>query len=261
VPVSRFEGRALVAVFAHPDDESLASGGLLARCASLGVRTSLVCVTSGEARPSAAGENPGTNVRERELQDAARTLGIAEVVLLRHEDGMLPWIDAARLEGDIAATVGALRPDVVVTFGEDGLYWHPDHIAVHERTTAAIAAQGTDRPALYYVTMPPGAMARVLARATDRARAAGTPAPTQLLGIADPDAFGAAAAVPTLVVDVSEVAARKLAAIRSHRSQLVDDAFTLLTDADARELLAVEHYRRAGESRETFLELLSAVRI
>jgi LmbE family N-acetylglucosaminyl deacetylase len=113
---------------------------------------------------------------------------------------------------------------------------------------------GNDRPALYYVTMPPGMMARVVERAADRAQEAGAQVPRLALGIADADAFGAEAAPPTLVLDVADVAPRKLAAIRCHRSQLVDDAFTLLTDDDARELLATEHYRRADALRGSFME-------
>jgi LmbE family N-acetylglucosaminyl deacetylase len=73
---------------------------------------------------------------------------------------MLPWIDVGRLEADIQAVIRRTAPDVVITFGEDGLYWHPDHIAVHERTTAAVATLDDDVPALYYVTMPTGAMRR-----------------------------------------------------------------------------------------------------
>ena len=132
---------SLLAVFAHPDDESLACGGLLAWCAALGVRVSLLSVTHGEHGQDADSRTPaGPDVRETELRDAAGVLGIAEVTILDHADGMLPWVEAGQLEADIRAVIRRTAPDVVITFGEDGLYWHPDHIAVHERTTAAVAA-------------------------------------------------------------------------------------------------------------------------
>ena len=145
--------RSLLAVFAHPDDESLACGGLLAWCAHLGARVSVCCATAGELGPGPADIR---SVRLQELRNAAQILGVTDLVLLDHEDGMLPWTEAERLEADIRRTIGRLRPDVVITFGEDGLYGHPDHIAIHERTTAAVAALGADAPALYYVTMPSG---------------------------------------------------------------------------------------------------------
>ena len=245
--MSDLAGRSLVAVFAHPDDESLACGGLLAWCADRGVKVTLVCATRGEGRGIG-------DIRVRELEAAAALLGVAEVVMLDYGDGMLPWVDAAPFEAAIADTIRARHPDVVITFGEDGLYWHPDHIAIHERTTAAVAALGPDAPALYYVTMPPGSM-RAVVDAVQPRTPDGQP-PLSVLGIADADAFGAHASEPTLVVSVETFAVWKLAAIKCHRSQLENDALALLSDEDAVRLLGTEHYRRAGvgASGECFLE-------
>ena len=202
------EGRSLLAVFAHPDDESLAAGGLLAWCAARGARVSLLCLSRGEA---GRGEGNLGDVRSRELRDAAATLGLSDVVLLHHPDGMLPWLDGGVLERDVRDAIAAARPEVVVTFGEDGLYWHPDHIAVYEATRGAVASLGGDGPALFYVTMPPGQMPAVLAAAAPRLTAS---ARRDLLGIEDAAAFGAAAQPPTLVLHTGAFAARKLAALR-----------------------------------------------
>jgi LmbE family N-acetylglucosaminyl deacetylase len=200
--------------------------------------------------------------RFQELQDAARILGVANLVLLDHEDGMLPWTDSDQLEADIRSTIVRLHPDVVITFGEDGLYGHPDHIAIHERTTAAVAALGEDGPALYYVTMPSGGMRRVVQHvaATFVERGTHGEAPHKILGIADADAFGAVAAPPTLVLDVGRFAARKLAAIKCHRTQLEDDALALVGEADAAHLLGTEQFHRAGAGsrRDTFIEQFAA---
>lgn len=247
---------SLLAVFAHPDDESIACGGLLAMAADRGVRVSLLCVTPGEGRGD-------TGTRVGELHAAARVLGISDVAVLHYEDGMLPWADAAALERDIREAIVRTGADAVVTFGADGLYWHPDHIAVHERTTAAVAALGDAAPALYYVTMPPGQMRRVMDTAAEhvaRAAPAATP-PRLILGIDNPDAFGADAAAPTAIVNITAVAPRKLAAIRCHVSQLTGDAFELVDEADAPRLLDVEHYHRAstGGRTGTFLDTLAAV--
>ena len=251
-------GRSLLAVFAHPDDESLACGGLLAWCAAQGAEVSLVCVTHGEGGPGSGPAQDLRETRKQELQSASRLLGISDLTLLDYPDGMLPWVDAAALEADIRKAIRRLRPDVVITFGEDGLYWHPDHIAIHERATAAVAALADDAPALYYVTMPPGSMRAVVRHAVDTvaSRGSGERPPRLILGIEDVDAFGASAAPPTLVVDASDFAARKLAAIRCHRTQLGDSALEILADCDAVRFLGVEHFRRAEvpSNADAFIE-------
>ena len=177
---------------------------------------------------------------------------------------MLPWLDAARLEADIAAAIRRRRPEVVITFDEDGAYGHPDHCAVHARTTAAVAALGEAAPALYYVTLPPGAMRAVAdhaARAFRDLSPRGTGAPsTSILGIDDPDAFGAEAPAPTLVVDAGAFAGAKLAALACHATQFRGSALEAVAPADAPRLLGVEHYRRAavGAAGPTFLDGFAA---
>ncbi len=254
---------ALLAVFAHPDDESLACGGLLAWCAAVGVRVSLLSVTHGEhgqVNDTCTPEAPlaTRDVRAAELRDAAGVLGIEEVTILDREDGMLPWVDAGELETDFRAVIRQTAPDVVITFGEDGLYWHPDHIAVHERTTAAVAALHDDAPALYYLTMPADAMRAVVNHAANvtAERNPDTSPPRSILGVADADAFGALAAAPTLVVETGEFAARKLRALTCHRSQFRDCALALVEENDAPRLLGTEHYRRAdvGAQGDAFIE-------
>jgi LmbE family N-acetylglucosaminyl deacetylase len=263
-------GRSLLAVFAHPDDESLACGGLLAWCAERGAQVSLLCVTHGEGGPGSGSEPSLRETRAQELHAAARVLGIGNVAILDYPDGMLPWVDAAALEADIRDTIRRIRPEVVITFGEDGLYWHPDHIAVHERTTAAVAALGAmdqmdqirnTAPALYYVTLPPGAMRAVVDHAEDTMARQGSAGrvPRLILGIDDADAFGALAAAPTLIVDAGDFAARKLAAIKCHRTQLGDSALNLIAERDAPALLGTEHFRHAGvgSAANAFIERFS----
>lgn len=241
-------GSSLLAVLAHPDDESLACGGLLALCADAGARVSLLCLTKGENGHSGATREPLGDVRVRELREAARVLGIGEVVLREHEDGMLPWSDAAMLEADVLDAIGRFEPDVVITFDRDGLYWHPDHVAVHERVTAAVARMEAAAPALLYVSMPPGAM-RSLVEAAPRGEA-------HVLGVTAVDAFGSLAPEPTLVVDAGPLAARKLAALGRHRSQVDGSVLDFLDERDAARHLGTEHYRRAevGARGEAFVE-------
>jgi LmbE family N-acetylglucosaminyl deacetylase len=134
--------RRLMCVFAHPDDESLGTGGMLARYADEGVETYLVTATRGQrgwfGDPD---ENPGLDalgeIREGELRAAADALSICEVHLLDYVDGDLDQADPAEAVGQIAAHIRRVRPQVVVTFGPDGVYGHPDHIAICQFATAA----------------------------------------------------------------------------------------------------------------------------
>jgi N-acetyl-1-D-myo-inositol-2-amino-2-deoxy-alpha-D-glucopyranoside deacetylase len=165
----------------------------------------MICPRPADAAGSVAGRRAAGGLgetRRRELEPAASVLGVADVVVLDHEDGMLPWVDAGALQSDIRDAIERLRADVVITFREYGLYWHPDHIALHTATTAAVAALGADAPALYYVTMPPGGMRAVLDCV---AAQGGTPSPPRILGVADADAFGALAAAPTLVIEAGGI--------------------------------------------------------
>lgn len=248
----------LLAVFAHPDDESLAAGGLLAMAADAGATVAVQCLTRGEAVGAGADEATRQAVarqRTSELHEAATVLGVTDVEVLDHPDGMLPWVESASLEADIRRSLARLVPDVVVTFGPDGLYWHPDHIAVCERTTSVVAALTSPAPALYFVTTPPGQLRAV----ADEARRRGAP-PWLIRGLDDPDAFGAMAAPPSLVVDVTRVAPRKLAALGCHRSQTAGGAIDALTVDDAPRLFGVEHYRRVevGRTGPTFIDRFAA---
>ena len=133
----------LLCVLAHPDDESLGTGGTLAKYAAEGVETYLVTATRGEhGRFGTTGDRPSTDIvgqtREAELRAAARELGLREVTILGYPDGGLDSVDPAAAQVDIADHLLRIRPHVVITFGPEGAYGHPDHIAISQLTTAAI---------------------------------------------------------------------------------------------------------------------------
>ena len=133
----------LMCVLAHPDDESLGTGGVLAKYASQGIGTYVVTATRGErGRFDDSGQSPGPEIvgraREAELRAAAKELGVREVSLLGYPDGGLDRVDPAEAQDAIAAHLRRVRPDVVITFGSDGAYGHPDHVAISQFTTGAI---------------------------------------------------------------------------------------------------------------------------
>jgi LmbE family N-acetylglucosaminyl deacetylase len=240
-----FSGRTILVVFAHPDDESLACGGTIARLADAGARVVLLCATRGEkgtvSDPSLVAKDDLGSVRARELHEAAKVLGISEVLLFEHPDGDLRWADVPGLHVEIVLAIQKYKPDGVITFAEDGLYWHLDHIGVHERTFTAVKSFGPWAPPLYYVTIRQGLMQDIV----DAARENGAALRGRPFNV-EPDAFGDHAKPPSFLVDVGDWVPRKLEALRSHRTQIgPDNAFYHLTDAQARKLIGVEQFRRA----------------
>lgn len=140
----------LMCILAHPDDESLGTGGILAKYAAEGIETYLLTATRGQAGwLGAAVAFPGGEVvgqlRQAELEAAADVLGVQEMVLLDYQDGQLAAADANEAICEIATHLRRIRPDVVVTFDMFGSYGHPDHIAIAQWTTAAVvvAAQAS----------------------------------------------------------------------------------------------------------------------
>jgi N-acetylglucosamine malate deacetylase 2 len=239
-------GRTVLAVFAHPDDESLACGGTLARLADAGARVVLLCASRGmrgHANEIPPKPDPALGrMRVEELHRAASILGIAHVIVLDHPDGDLRWAEVSELHDDIVQTIRDHRPDAIITFDEDGLYWHLDHIGVHERTKTAVASLGSGAPPLYYVTMPHGVMQEIVTAAVAR----GWTVPSVGLWSIVPNAFGILAKAPSFAVDVRAWVPRKLSALLCHRTQVGDDVnpLGLLEPSDARRLLGVELFRR-----------------
>jgi LmbE family N-acetylglucosaminyl deacetylase len=135
----------LMCVLAHPDDEALATGGILAKYAAQGVYTHLLMATRGERGwRGQPGDDPGPQavgrLRAGELRAAAQALGVYEVAYLDYLDGELDRAEHAAAVARIVAHLRRVRPQVVVTFDPHGMYGHPDHIAISQLTTAAVMA-------------------------------------------------------------------------------------------------------------------------
>ena len=125
----------LMAIFPHPDDETLGMGPTLAKYSAGEVETYLVCATRGERGWNGPeDENPGPEalgkIRKKELHCAAEALGLHELTLLDYIDGDLDRADPQEVIADLVKNICRIRPQVVVTFSCDGNYGHPDHIAI-----------------------------------------------------------------------------------------------------------------------------------
>ena len=142
------KGRIL-GVFAHPDDEVFCMGGTVAKAAAAGAEAMIVSATRGEAgqiRDSAVAVRATiAQAREQELRDACGCLGVQHVRFFDHVDGTLANLDRSALGAEVGAVLDEFRPDVVVTFGPDGFYGHPDHVTIGEVTTSAFLERGTGR--------------------------------------------------------------------------------------------------------------------
>jgi LmbE family N-acetylglucosaminyl deacetylase len=139
----------LLAVLAHPDDESLGFGGTLAKYAAEGFDVFLLTATRGDGGryrglPQNDPQHPGplalAGIRETELRAAASVLGLRDVSLLDYHDQHLDRAKPREAVSQIVAHLRRLQPHVVVTFGADGAYGHPDHVAISQFTTAATVA-------------------------------------------------------------------------------------------------------------------------
>lgn len=131
----------ILAVFAHPDDEAFGTGGTLARYAAEGCDVYLVTATRGEAgqivRPGLATPANLPAVREQELRCACAAYGIHPPIFLDYLDGQLTIVPQGQAVGKLVRIIRQLRPQVLITFGPDGIYGHYDHLAVHRWATAA----------------------------------------------------------------------------------------------------------------------------
>mgnify|MGYP001387025486 CR=1 FL=1 len=247
---------SLLAITAHPDDESILCGGLLASCSAQGATVNLLCLTHGE---HGHGEGDIAACRRAELSAATGILGISSLTVLNHEDGMLRWLDQNVICNDIGKAIDNYSPDVIITFDEDGMYGHPDHIALHHCTTRAIKANPL--PALYYGTTPPRAMRKLTEYIAKQCASNNRPLPnpTDILGVTEPDAWGHAAPLPTFIFEANNYSRQKLLALRCHKSQVRDGALNHVLEADASLLLGTEHYRRAavGDQGRSFIESLN----
>lgn len=220
-------GHYLLAVFAHPDDETYRCGGTLALLARREGRVQVLTATRGEA--GACGDPPLCRpeelpfVREKELRCACATLGILPPRLLAYPDSRLDQVAPAQLTERILDVVRQARPQVMLTFGPDGLSGHPDHIAIGKCAAEAFQQAG-DVAALYTVAVPRSIAERLGLQ--------------QLRAVPDE--------AVSLTVDVSPVWEAKLAAVRCHATQLSASPVTRMSDEKQRLFLGTEHFVRAG---------------
>ncbi len=252
----------LLAIFPHPDDETFSAGGLMAAASERGDNVILICATRGEAGESGdpSHDSPEAlgHAREAELRAAMKILNVDDVRFLGYRDsGMEGSAEAQNPHAFVQASVAdaaarlapmirEIRPDTIVTFGEDGVYGHPDHVHLHHVVQRAVVEAADDAlssapwqtPYLYFATAPREDLEEMLARPrsplasiSERARAnLGTPR-SQI----------------TNSLDVSRWAQQKHDAFVAHHSQTGEGGPLNGATPEAMERrLAAEHFVRAA---------------
>jgi len=222
----------LLLVHAHPDDEAISTGGVMMKAHDAGHRVVLVTATRGEAgeihNMDEASSRPRLGeIRTKELENASRILGVSRSEFLGYRDsGMVGTAEnddprsfhkapLAEAAGKLAAILRDEKPDVVVTYGEDGVYGHPDHVMAHFVTTAALdqllrAGDSWTPKKLYYTAIPRSMMQAFMEQMPEEARQQQNP-DMRIVGTPDE--------LVTTRVDVSAYTARKRQAFAAHVSQ------------------------------------------
>lgn len=221
----------LMGIFAHPDDEAFGTGGTLTRYAAEGHDVYLVTATRGEAglirEPGLATPANLPYVREQELHCACQIYGIHSPRFLDYQDGQLTIVNQGQAVGRLVRIIQELRPQVIITFGPDGIYGHYDHVAVSRWTGIAVelAADPDCFPAGEAGVCQPHQVSKVYWRALPQAQVAamvdeeGNPAAVMMDGV--PFYFAARPEEEiTSIIDVSDYVDAKLRGIQCHATQI-----------------------------------------
>jgi LmbE family N-acetylglucosaminyl deacetylase len=256
----------LMAVHAHPDDESSSTGGVLARYSDEGVTTVLVTCTNGEygdgpdhVKPGQDGHDPEqvAKTRRAELELACEHLGVTHLEMLGyHDSGMPDWEFKDRPDvfcqvaleesvGRLVELVERYRPDVMVTYDDNGGYNHPDHLRAHEVAVAAF--ERTSVPSKLYFIARRRRDWQKLAAAME---AAGIEIPSRMRNPPDPEMVKRMEETErriTTTVDTTAVADRKRAALAAHASQLDESWWVRLAPETVAEVFVEETFIRAED--------------
>ncbi|MGV3758548.1 MAG: PIG-L family deacetylase [Actinomycetota bacterium] len=249
----------LVSFHAHPDDESISTGGTLAKAAAAGHRVVLVFATRGEHGEVADGflddEEHLAQRRVKETLASAEVLGVERVEFLGyHDSGMkgtpendLPeafWqADVDEAADRLARILTEESADVLTVYDSDGGYGHPDHIQVHRVGIRAAQQAGTRR--VYEATMNRDAIRRMM----EEAVASGAVPREEVPDVTEQGTFGRPESALTTAVDVRGHLAQKRASMRAHASQIDEQSFFLAMDEAVFEAaFGTEWYIRHGEA-------------
>lgn len=226
----------LLAVFAHPDDETFRPGGTLSLVAQSGASVDVLTFTRGEAgscgNPPVCSPDELPTVRARELHCACQALGVHPPRLLDYADGRLQQANPEQMIGHVLSVIQEVKPQLLLSFGPDGLSNHPDHIAVGDWTAEAF--RRADKLVTLYTLAVPRSLAENLNMRQVR------PVPDEEI---------------TLTVDITSVWDRKMAALRCHATQWSSSPMASASEERQRLFFGREYFvrRLSRDSDKDFL--------
>ena len=257
--------RTLLAVHAHPDDESISTGGILSKYSANGIQTVLAYGTRGEAgdilNPEFVAPEPELNIKEIrafELEAAVKVLAVETVHFLGYRDsGMagspennhpqsFAQADIREATARLVEIIRRVRPQVIVTYNEKGTYLHPDHIMANRVTLRAFQASGDARfeidgglepwqpTKLYYTAIPMERIRRMYKIVKEQGEEPGF----------DPEVLGTSEDKISTVIDVREYLSQKLEALNCHQSQMNPNSVIRRMPEEMRvEAMGYEHFQ------------------
>ena len=255
----------MMAVHAHPDDESSSTGGVLATYSDQGIRTVVVTCTNGEFGDAPGGVKPGEDghdeqavaqLRLAELRQACKILGVTDLEPLGyHDSGMPDWdykerpeafcnIPLAEVAGRVGTLIERYRPQVVISYDAEGMYQHPDHVHAARAAAAAVAATGI--PAKFYLTaLRPSSWQRVWQALRELGE--DVPGPREVTAEMRAQMEAAERRITTMV-DIRPVLTRKREALFAHASQIRESWFSKIPEDIAESAFGTETFIRARDS-------------
>jgi LmbE family N-acetylglucosaminyl deacetylase len=257
----------LMAVHAHPDDEATGTGGILARYAAEGVRTVLVTCTDGACGDGPEGVKPGdpghdpaavAAMRRRELEASCEVLKVSDLEMLDYADsGMMGWpgndapgsfwrTPVEEAAARLADLMRHYRPDVVVTYDENGFYGHPDHIQAHRITMAALETVPLT-PKVYWTTAPRSMMQRFGELMREFGGDMPEPDPAETAAMPE---IGLPDDQITTWVDATAFSGQKFDALAAHASQGENIFFLKMGKERFAELMGVETFVRVRDTTD-----------
>lgn len=205
----------ILCVVAHPDDETFFAGGTIAKLVNNGHVVKLITATRGEAgelgNPPLCTQDELGHVREQELREAAKILGISQIFLLDYIDATLDTIPVKQLSEKIEKIILDEQPDIVITFNKEGGSRHPDHMQINKAATQAFAEyakKAGKHVRLYYSDIPKSLLAKLEQLGT--------------LYTSFGKIEGTHEDIITTVVDITETVNQKLQAFQCHKTQEKD---------------------------------------
>jgi N-acetyl-1-D-myo-inositol-2-amino-2-deoxy-alpha-D-glucopyranoside deacetylase/mycothiol S-conjugate amidase len=254
----------LLIVHAHPDDESISTGGILAKYSADGVQTVLTYCTRGEAgdilNPEFVPPQSGmsiTDIRAIELENAVNVLDVKSVNFLGYRDSGMAGApennhpqafaraDKQEATARLVEIIRRVRPQVIVTYNEKGTYLHPDHIMANRITRLAFKASGDQDyhfngglepwlpSRLYYTAIPLDRIRRMYDIIVEQGEEPGF----------DPEVLGTHEENISAVIDVRKFLTRKLEALNCHQSQMNPNGiFRRMPEKMREEAMGYEHF-------------------